>query len=130
MPAPAFRWKFALLIGSVRGMAMIILAASVLSAGEKPIAHPVKPAELLRNIRQADRIVVLAEGKPYSVGYSSANPKDISELRQAVAVQPPESRFRCACSPELKVKLLRRGAELGVIDIPRKLNNRFFPMVK
>src|ERR1700733_3966718 len=64
MPAPAFRWKFALLFGSVRGAAMIILAASVLSADEKPIAHPVKPAELLGTFDRPAELWFLPRANP------------------------------------------------------------------
>jgi hypothetical protein len=118
-------WDFALHARGARNALALILATCLLSAGEKPTPHPVRPAELQLLIGRADRVVVYGNGTPYSAVYSSANPKDLLELQEALAVQSPKSWFRCACYPELQVELSRKGKELGVIEIEENLTIGF-----
>lgn len=122
MPDPVRGWTLALLVQGARTCLTTLLVAGLLSADEGP--HAVSPAEQLA-IRRADTIMVLGGGPPYSPVYSSTNPKEISELRTVVAIEPPRGWFRCACFPELEVTLSRKGKELGVIAIQENLTIGF-----
>jgi len=51
--------------------------------------------------------------------------KDISQLRQALVIEPPKEWFRCACLPMLEIKLYRKGKEIGVISVFDELTIEF-----
>lgn len=118
--------------------ATLLLAVSSASADNREKAHSVKPAELLAAIGQADKIAVSdttpgayvgGGSAPPRVLYSSASPRDISELREAIAIEPPKGWFRCACIPPIEIILSRRGKELGVISVQEDLRIGFFAVV-
>lgn len=109
-------------------------AGPFLFAGEEVSTHPVRPAELGITIGHADTIVVYdstpaisTDGTevPSRILYSSVARKDISELRQAIVVEPPRSWFRCACYPPIEIVLSRAGKELAVISVYEELTIGF-----
>jgi hypothetical protein len=112
----------------------LLLAVSFASADKREKTHAVKPAELLAAIGQADKIVVSDSAPGAYVGggsapprvlYSSASPRDISELREAIAIEPPKGWFRCACIPPIEIILSRSGKEFGVISVQEDLTIGF-----
>jgi hypothetical protein len=114
--------------------ATLLLAISSASADKREKPHPVKAAELLAAIAQADKIVVYDStpaanlgrgGAPPKSLYSSASLRDISELREAIAIEHPKGWFRCACIPPIEIMLFRRGTELGVISVQEDLTIGF-----
>jgi hypothetical protein len=113
-------------------IAMLLFAAPLFSA-EGP-SHAVKPIELLATLGRADKIVVYdstpaiyADGvsAPERILYSSADPKDIAELRSAIAVERPAEWFRCACIPPIEIEASWKGKRLGVISVYEDLTIGF-----
>jgi len=114
--------------------ATLLLAVSSASADKREKPHPVKAAELLAAIGQADKIVVYDSTPSTNLGgggaspkslYSSTSLRDISELREAIAIEHPKGWFRCACIPPIAIMLSRRGTELGVISVQEDLTIGF-----
>jgi hypothetical protein len=114
--------------------ATLLLAVWSESADNREKTHAVKPAELLAAVGKADKIVVSDSTPGADVGggsatprilYSSASPRDISELREAIAIEPPKNWFRCACIPPIEITLSRSGKELGVISVQEDLTIGF-----
>src|SRR5258706_9965806 len=106
-------------------------AARAVPANPKEKTHLVKAAELISTIREADKIVVYdsrfaiyGDEVPSHI-YSSENPQDISELRESIAIEPPNGWFRCACIPPVDIILSRRGRQIGVISVQENLTIGF-----
>ncbi len=95
--------------------AVLFCAASQLFA-ENRDHRPVKPAQLYALIQKADQVIVSepevgSEGQ-VKVLFSSSDPKDISELRKAITLEPPGAWFVCMCIGSPQIRLLRKGKEL------------------
>ncbi|MCU1308970.1 MAG: hypothetical protein JWO20_95 [Candidatus Angelobacter sp.] len=114
--------------------AMLLSTASLGLAGEKEKTHPVRPTELLDIIGRADKVIlydstpamyVSGGSVPPAILYSSTNPRDISELKESIAVERPKSWFRCACIPPIEIVLSLRGRKLGVISVYEELTIGF-----
>src|SRR5271157_6018399 len=112
----------------------LLFGCPFMSAGETARTHPVTPTELPVTIGHADKIVVYdstpaiytdGTSVPARILYTSVDPKDISELREAIVVEPPRGWFRCACYPPIEIALSRNGKELGVISVYESLTIGF-----
>jgi hypothetical protein len=117
--------------------AILFPVISLSPADEQPPTHAADPAELRAAIGRADKVVVYdstpAINIPGIAGtnvgprilYSSVDPKDISALRESIAVERPKSWFRFACLPYIDIVLSWKGKELGVISISEDLTIGF-----
>lgn len=114
--------------------AIFVFGCPFLAADETAKTHPVRPTELLVTIGRADKIVVYdsspaiytdGTSAPARILYTSVNRRDISELREAIVIEPPRGWFRCACYPPIEIALSRNGKELGVISVYESLTIGF-----
>jgi hypothetical protein len=100
-------------------VAIIIIIASFHSlAAAKPKSHPVDLAELRALIDRADQVVVEASSHfAFDVVYSSADRRDLSELKTALSLETSEDEFHCLCMPDWRIRLLRKKKEMGTIVV-------------
>jgi hypothetical protein len=126
--------RIALIVSIAIAFGVLQSAGAPLLADEKGSIHSVRPTELSITIGHADAIVVYdstpaisrdGTDVPSRILYSSAAPKDISELGQAIVVEPPRNWFRCACYPPIEIVLSRSGKEIGVISVYEELTIGF-----
>lgn len=99
------------------GLAFVLLALlGGCNKAEKPEKSPVDPAKLRDLIKRADKITVFdGKTKDSNVLFTSTSGKDISEFKDALDVEVPESWFFCNCHGDLAVRLYRGDTELLLI---------------
>ena len=87
---------------------------------DKKKERPVNPAQLLALIERADKVEVYTSYtyKRTAVLYSSTYRKDISALKDALSIEPPDGGiFLCTCLPSLELVLYRNGKELASVGV-------------
>jgi hypothetical protein len=98
------------------GFACALIAFSHSLFAVEPKRHAVNPAELAALIDRADKVVVDASPGPEPERlYSSSDRKDLSELKTAISIEPPEGTFHCLCIPFMGIQLLWKKEKLGTI---------------
>lgn len=99
-------------------LACVIIAFVPWLCEAKPRSHPVNLAELQARIDHADQIVVdVMAHLDFEVVYSSADVKDLAELKAALSVEASEGEFHCLCLPAARIRLLHKKKELGAVLI-------------
>lgn len=99
-------------------LACVMIASSPSLSAAKPRSHPVTVADLRMLIDHADQIVVdVSSNLDFAVVYSSADGKDLSELKTAVSLEPSDGELHCLCMPAARIHLLRKKKELGTVLI-------------
>jgi hypothetical protein len=98
-------------------VAVILLFSACTYAKEQK--RPVRAADLFRLIDQADGVEVydLRDINHARLLYSSSNQKDLSELKTAIAVEPPPDWFLCTCMPSTQIRFKRGNKEIGWVSI-------------
>jgi hypothetical protein len=93
------------------------LRFSLVCVGNQKDDRPVDPAQLVKIIGEADKIVVtegpLADAK---MVYTSSSRKDILEFRDALTVIRPKQWFHCMCLGAPAIRLYRGDKELVLIS--------------
>ena len=98
--------------------AILLFAAPHMFSGKRD-NRPVRPSQLYALLEKADQVIVsepeVGEGKA-RVLFSSSNPKDIFELREAITLEPPGEWFVCACIGSPEIRLLQKRKELAFLS--------------
>ena len=99
-------------------LAVTLLAISLYGSGTAKQARPVRFSDLETLIDRADRVEVYdLRTLRAQLVYSSSNREDLSELKSAIVIQPPQGWFRCACMPSTHIRLLRNKKQVGSLSI-------------
>ena len=96
----------------------IFLTCTLVLATILPVAglnnRPVKLSDLQALIERGDSVSVY-DWQAKKILYTSSSLDDIAALKTAITIETAEGGFRCACVPELEIRLSRKNKEVGMI---------------